>query len=290
MSQDSSTLHSSRRSTAVGIWSLLVVLLALTTTDVSTLFAIVILLFVSVSSSIALFLAGRDRHAEKTSASQQQSDPIAVALAVPVGWAVMFGLQNDAFLTATFIGISVVPVIALWLSLIPRKASFNTAPNLVPMSVEPSPIASSHTADELDMNDDDEIDEIDDEEQLQLSTEEPSFADDIADSSNVTQWLTRSLTVDGEIIEGGVRIDFAEGQRDATVHVSFCPPFRYLPEVTTEDLDGADLEIRVAATFPFGARLTVRRPGASKNQASQTLEKAYRVGFVAIAKPARRAA
>ena len=107
---------------------------------------------------------------------------------------------------------------------------------------------------------------------------------------NITQWLTRSLSVDGEIIEGGVRIEFDEGQRDATVHVSFCPPFHRVPEVTTEDLDAAGLEIRVAAIFPFGSRLSVRRAQGPKNREQGLQKEACRIGFVAIVAAAKRAA
>ena len=108
---------------------------------------------------------------------------------------------------------------------------------------------------------------------------------------DTTQWLRRSQTAGGEVIQGGLRVDFAEGQRDATVHLSFCPPFPVVPNVTTEDLDGADLEIRVAACFPFGARLSIRRKDASKKVgAAPDSANSCRVGFVAVAEPLRRAA
>ena len=112
---------------------------------------------------------------------------------------------------------------------------------------------------------------------------------DEALSSDVTQWLTRSLTADGEIVEGGIRIEFAEGQRDATVHVSFCPPLGGVPDVTTEDLDGSDLEIRVSAAFPFGARLTARRTSGSQPD-KRMLAETCRIGFVAVVASIRRAA
>ena len=72
---------------------------------------------------------------------------------------------------------------------------------------------------------------------------------------DVTQWLTRSQTAEGEIIKGGVRIEFADGQRDATVHISFCPPFSNTPKISAENLDSENLEIHVAASFPFGVWL-----------------------------------
>jgi hypothetical protein len=58
----------------------------------------------------------------------------------------------------------------------------------------------------------------------------------------------------------------------------------------TEDLDGIGLEIRVAAAFPFGARLSIRRPKNSSVSDELTGGEAFRIGFVAIASSARRAA
>lgn len=100
----------------------------------------------------------------------------------------------------------------------------------------------------------------------------------------LTLWLSRRTTDDAEQIEGWVRVEFAEGQREAVVHVAFCPPLPGIPEVETEDLEGADLEIRVAAAFAFGARLSVRRSGSLAESSIA------RVGFFAQANAATRAA
>ena len=58
----------------------------------------------------------------------------------------------------------------------------------------------------------------------------------------------------------------------------------------TEDVDGASLEIRVAACFPFGARLTVRRPSGPKIRDVLAKIESYRVGFVASADSLQRVA
>ena len=73
-------------------------------------------------------------------------------------------------------------------------------------------------------------------------------------------------------------------QREVIAHVSFCPPLSGPPEIETEDLDGANLEIRVGTAFPFGARLTVRRSG------STTLPYSARIGFVAVVAANQKAA
>lgn len=105
-----------------------------------------------------------------------------------------------------------------------------------------------------------------------------------ADDDSLTLWLSRRQTEDGEQIEGWVRAHFAAGQRETTIHVAFCPPMSACPEIETEELDGAGLEIRVAAVFPFGVRLSVRRSGELDERNID------RIGFIAHALPVQRAA
>lgn len=112
----------------------------------------------------------------------------------------------------------------------------------------------------------------------------PTIEETAETDEGLTLWLSRRTTEGAEQIEGWVRVDFVAGQRETVVHVAFCPPLPGLPEIETEDLEGADLEIRVAAAFAFGARLSVRRSGAVHE--SNTV----RVGFVAQAAAVNRAA
>ena len=113
--------------------------------------------------------------------------------------------------------------------------------------------------------------------------EEEVDESDISDE-NCTLWLSRRQTADGEQIEGWVRVDFATGQRETVIHMAFCPPLSGFPEIETEDLNGIGLEIRVAAVFPFGARLSVRRNDALDERHTD------RIGFVAQVRSADRAA
>jgi hypothetical protein len=116
--------------------------------------------------------------------------------------------------------------------------------------------------------------------------EEIEFTDEGAGEidEGQTLWLSRRTTEDTEQIEGWVRVEFAAGQREAVVHVAFCPPLPGIPEIETEDLEGSDLEIRVAAAFAFGTRLSVRRSGSLDESTTD------RVGFFAQARAANRAA
>ena len=112
--------------------------------------------------------------------------------------------------------------------------------------------------------------------------ESAEFEDEIVD--DVTLWLSRRSVETGELVEGWARAEFAGGQREVTVHIAFCPPLSLVPSIEIEDLDGVGLQIRVAAAFPFGARLSVRRVDAVDEAQS------YRVGFVATAVAVNRAA
>jgi hypothetical protein len=109
-------------------------------------------------------------------------------------------------------------------------------------------------------------------------------------ASWITQWQQRSLLGDGDVIEGGVRVNFKDEQREATVHVSFCPPFQGIPEISTEQIDSDNLEIRAAAVFPFGARLTIRRRTIPGDNGCLPGKESYLIKFVAISRPTRRAA
>ncbi|MBC8114659.1 MAG: hypothetical protein H7062_09800, partial [Candidatus Saccharimonas sp.] len=114
--------------------------------------------------------------------------------------------------------------------------------------------------------------------------EESVEHDESAHDEHVTQWMSRRVTDDGELVEGWLRVEFPVGQREATAHVSFCPPLSGPPVIETEDLDGGDLEIRVGTAFPFGTRLTVRRSGSTAQATSG------RIGFVAVVAANQRAA
>lgn len=82
---------------------------------------------------------------------------------------------------------------------------------------------------------------------------------DVADGEDALQTMSRRITDDGEVIEGSIRVTLAAGERDATVHISFCPPLPTTPTVELEDVDGNGWDLKIAAVYPFGLRLQVRR-------------------------------
>lgn len=81
----------------------------------------------------------------------------------------------------------------------------------------------------------------------------------IEDDRRTTHAMVRRHEDDADVIEGTVRVTFPAGQRDATVHLTFAPPFAITPAVEFEPVEGDDWEIKVEAAFPYGVRLRVRR-------------------------------
>ncbi len=76
---------------------------------------------------------------------------------------------------------------------------------------------------------------------------------------HVTQQVTRLLEPDGtERIVGWMRVSFEAGQRLASVHLAFCPPFARSPEATLERLEGPQVRIKRAQVLPFGARFDLK--------------------------------
>jgi hypothetical protein len=83
--------------------------------------------------------------------------------------------------------------------------------------------------------------------------------DDESMAPNEIQRLVRVRDADGgEAIHGTLRADFVAGQRQATLHVGFCPPLQRAPVVEVEVGDGPDAEVKVSQAFAHGARLEVR--------------------------------
>jgi len=91
--------------------------------------------------------------------------------------------------------------------------------------------------------------------------------------SDAVQWMVRRQVDDAEICEGHLRVQFAQGQREITVHIAFCPPLAGVPTVELEDLDGLGWELKPTAAYPYGLRLTVRR--GVRNISAETGRVAY---------------
>jgi len=95
-------------------------------------------------------------------------------------------------------------------------------------------------------------------ETMSAQVEEP-ITSELDESQQVLQQLTRTRDHTGhESIHGTLTAEFAVGDRQCTLFVSFCPPFERLPHVEAEISDGASADVKVSQVLHIGAQLEVR--------------------------------
>ncbi len=100
--------------------------------------------------------------------------------------------------------------------------------------------------------------------------------------SNVVQQIFRMQDEhQHEVIYGTLRADFVAGQRTAVVHVGFCPPLAYLPEIEAEALPGSQAKIKVVQALAHGTRIDIRLPSTAPTDCQLWIDLAARpVGTV----------
>jgi hypothetical protein len=102
------------------------------------------------------------------------------------------------------------------------------------------------------------------------------------DGENLSQRLTRRVSAEGaDVLEGSTTATFLPGQKQAMVHISFCPPFLRIPELSCEILVGDGARAKLASAHAYGARVEVRL------NAPAAATQIVRVGFNAVAAPAK---
>jgi hypothetical protein len=81
-----------------------------------------------------------------------------------------------------------------------------------------------------------------------------------ASGAVVTQWMTRKTLAEGvENIAGAVRVPFAAGQRSASIHVPFSPPFATVPQVECEVISEESARWKVSVVYAYGMRIELKR-------------------------------
>lgn len=81
-----------------------------------------------------------------------------------------------------------------------------------------------------------------------------------------TQWMTRqALAEGGDQIEGAIRIAFAVGQRAASVHIPFSPPFAAVPQVECELDGGEPARWKVSVVYAYGMRVELKRESSDES-------------------------
>jgi hypothetical protein len=83
---------------------------------------------------------------------------------------------------------------------------------------------------------------------------------DINDAlEEVLQQVTRLRTAEGkDAVRATLAAEFAQGERQSTVYVGFCPPFELLPEVEANIADDSEADVKLVQVLHNGAQVEVR--------------------------------
>ena len=119
MNRDMTAVNAQRRSMAIGIWSLLLVLMALVPSEVSELSAVVCVLIASTGSGIALLLIVSPSSRNQLS-FRQRNACVAISFAIPLAWSFLMNARNNPSIGLFFTIIAVLPVIVMRLALVVR--------------------------------------------------------------------------------------------------------------------------------------------------------------------------
>jgi hypothetical protein len=82
-----------------------------------------------------------------------------------------------------------------------------------------------------------------------------------ASTHNAMIWqrTTRSRTSQGtDVLEGWLRCEFELGQRLASAHLAFCPPFSRAVQIDHRQLAGPESRVKISMLQPYGARFDVK--------------------------------
>ena len=105
------------------------------------------------------------------------------------------------------------------------------------------------------------------------------FTESIEESgqTDMIQQLFRVREEGGqEAVYGTLRAEFQPGQRTAVIHVGFCPPLAYLPEIEAESLPGLPTRIKVVQALAHGVRLDVRLTAPAEDACQVWIDMAAR--------------
>ena len=122
------------------------------------------------------------------------------------------------------------------------------------------------------------------------SETDDELIDDLIDETvtqippEATQWMSRSIVEECDVIEGGFRVSLSTGQRQAAVHLPFSPAFGSIPDFECEPLDDSDVRIRTTAVHSYGVRIEVIR------SANLETDECVEIGWCASAAATERAA
>lgn len=85
----------------------------------------------------------------------------------------------------------------------------------------------------------------------------------------IGDWTSRTSDGPGqERLQGGTVVELTIGQKQAVVHLAFCPPFAATPEFECDSGDDSASRLKVAAIYPYGVRIEIKRSEACQSPTS----------------------
>lgn len=80
-----------------------------------------------------------------------------------------------------------------------------------------------------------------------------------------TQWMTRQSLPDGvDQVEGAIRVPFVAGQKAASIHIPFSPPFASVPQVECEIVGEEPARWKLSVVYAYGMRVDLKRESSDE--------------------------
>lgn len=146
-----------------------------------------------------------------------------------------------------------------------QKSPTSLTPSILTESIHPTPIQT---------DEDRELDASRNEGCLRFA-DYSSLADNEADveSTDLTSSMIRRIEMNGDdVVEVRAIAVFAAGARQAVLHIPFSPPFANVPKVECELSDDSPVRLKIAAVFPYGVRLELKRSESMVQELKVPLE------------------
>lgn len=90
-----------------------------------------------------------------------------------------------------------------------------------------------------------------------------SNADAQNDCQHSVEWSQVHDRSGAKTVSGVARLTFRPGERQAELHLAFCPSFPAPPAFHVEQTGGPDVRVKTTQVMPYGARLEVQRADAA---------------------------
>jgi hypothetical protein len=107
---------------------------------------------------------------------------------------------------------------------------------------------------------------------IQSGTRTLPLAEPSPFAGDVVQKLIRTQADGVDRIQGWLKARLAESERNATLHVAFCPPFDEAPTLTVVQTNGPECRIKTGQLLSYGVRLELKRVLAEAEQAVVVIE------------------